>query len=111
MYTWSEAAGELRASRPIAPNSSLELRLSGGRTARYETGQLQTETVSGHTITVIPTTVTTMDSTGRVVSRLRERYSVALATATGGVFESPDTTAGTGWRPTRTFELTAIRLR
>lgn len=111
MYTWNATAGELRASRPLAPNATFEMKLTGGRTSRYETGAAQTETVSGRAIAVIPTTVTTRDSTGKIVSRLRERFAVALATATGGVFESPDTAAAGGWKETRRFELVAIRQR
>jgi hypothetical protein len=107
MYAWD--GRELRPTRHLKPNSSAEFRLSAGRTSLYETGALQTESISGQPIVVIPTTVTTRDSTGRITSRLRERFSVALATATGGIFETPDTSANGGWRVTRRFDLVGIR--
>jgi hypothetical protein len=109
MYAWNATAGELRASRPLAPNVTVEFVLSGGRKARYETGSATKEVIGGQVIDVLQTTVTTLDSLGRAVSRLRERFSVALATATGGVFEAPDMAAQGGWRVTRKFDLVRIR--
>lgn len=109
MYAWD--GRELRATRHLAPNSAAEFRLSGGRISKYETGTPQIDTISGQRITVIPTTVTTRDSTGRVITRLRERFSIALATATSGIFETPDTNGADGWRTTRRFDLMAIRMR
>ena len=57
---------------------------------------------------VVPTTVTTRDTTGRVLRRLRERFAVSLGTAVGGVFEVPDSSQAGGWRVEREFELVRI---
>jgi hypothetical protein len=110
-YNWDEASGTLRAVRLLAANAERVFELSGGRKARYETGSPTSDVVGTQAITVLPTTITTLDSTGRAVSRLRERFAVQLATATRGTFESPDLTAGMGWRETRSFQLVAIRPR
>ena len=76
---------------------------------RYETGAVAEEVIGGLRIAVVATTVTTIDSSGRPKRRLRERYAIGLATATGGVFEVPDATAPDGWRAEQAFELRAIR--
>jgi hypothetical protein len=99
----------------------MENRQANGGLVRFETLEPTVENIpleggsSGASavptpIDVIPTTVTTFDSTGQIVRRLRERFSVALATATGGVFEVPDTTQSSGWRTIQRFELVAIRV-
>ena len=109
LSAWDERTAQLRASRPITGNAVQEIPLAGGSTARYETGPVHTERISDIELNVVPTTVTTRDSTGRVLRRLRERFSIGLATATGGVFEVPDSTLRSGWKTVRAFELTAIR--
>lgn len=109
MYAWDTVTATLRATRPLTANARVEFSLSGGRKARYETGTPTKETIGGRHIDVLPTTVTTLDAEGRAVSRLRERFAISLATATGGVFEVPDMTAPEGWRVTRKFDLVAIR--
>ena len=111
MTTWDERAAQHRPARPLSPGAVLELPQREGAMARFETGVWAVEQVSGIAIDVLPTTVTTRDSTGRVVRRLRERFAPALATATGGVFEVPDDAAPAGWRALRAFELVAIRRR
>ena len=58
---------------------------------------------------VLATTVTTMDTSGREVRRLLERYAVTLTTATGGRFEIPDPDNPTAWRTQQVFELREIR--
>ena len=119
MFNWDERAGVLRPARPLRPGASLEVRQASGTMARFETGAIDTEqipirvganTTSTLPVEILETVVTTTDSTGRVVRRLRERFSAGLATATGGVFEVPDTTQQTGWRVVRRFELIAIRM-
>jgi hypothetical protein len=88
---------------------SLELPRAAGGLVRYETGQRMVDTISGRPFDVLPTTVTTIDSTGRAIRRLRERYALALTTAVHGVFETVDSTATSGWRVTQEFQLVAIR--
>jgi hypothetical protein len=69
---------------------------------------MSVDTVSGRVIPVLVTTVTTLDSLGRPVRRLRERYAIGLATATSGTFEIPDSGTTGVWRPQQMFELRAI---
>ena len=118
MMNWDERAGTLRPARPLGARAVLEIPQANGGRVRYETGDLSVEQIPhqrGPTTTlptavgVLPTTVTTFDSAGRIVRRLRERFSITLATATGGVFEIPDSTQAGGWRVQRRFELVAIR--
>jgi hypothetical protein len=111
MFAWDERTAAFRAVRPLAPGTRLELSLANGGRSVYETAERTVEVISGRSIDVVVTTVTTADSTGRVVQRLRERFSIALATATGGTFEVPDSAHPGGWRTTRAFELVAIRPR
>lgn len=122
MYNWDDRSSTLRPARPVRPGASLDIQQASGGRNRFETGatsverirleQLSTrETVAPIAVEVIATSVTTTDSSGKVVRRLRERFSIALATATGGVFEVPDSTQAGGWRTVRAFDLVAIRRR
>jgi hypothetical protein len=86
-------------------------RQTGGDAVRYETGETVEEKISGRSIPVVHTTVTTSDSAGRPKRRLRERYALSLATATGGTFETPDSNRAGTWRGQRSFELREIRRR
>jgi hypothetical protein len=107
MYSWSDAEGHVPL-RPVAPGARFEKK--GVVTATYETGQRTTDRISGHGFAVIPTTITIRDSaSGQVLRRVRERFSVGLATATGGVFEIPDSTSAGGWRQVQRFELIHLR--
>ena len=118
MLNWDDRSATSRPVRPLGARASLDVPQANGGRVRYETGEATTERInlgpaaSGTptAIDVLPTTVTTLDSTGKVVRRLRERFSIALATATGGVFEVPDSTQSTGWRVVRAFDLVAIRV-
>ena len=118
MMNWDQRSGASRPARPLSARAQLEIVQANGGRVRYETGDAAVERITiGQAATgaptaldVLPTTVTTLDSTGKVVRRLRERFSIALATATGGVFEVPDSTQSNGWRVVRRFELMAIRL-
>ena len=97
----------LRLLRPVGSSMKAEVR---GRVtvATYETAKAHADTISGVVLDVVPTVVTTRDSTGRVLRRLRERFAVSLGTAVGGVFEVPDSTHSSGWRVEREFELVRI---
>ena len=87
-----EPTGQWRSARPLRPFVLMELRQANGVLVAYEAAEPVVERISFERIAsgqkvltdieVIPTTVTTRDSSGKVVRRLRERFSVALATAT-----------------------------
>jgi hypothetical protein len=108
LLAWDTASREWRASRPIAPNRTLDVPTRTG-TARYSTGRAADDTIAGVRVAVVETTVLTIDSTGRTVRRLRERYAPSLGTATWGAFEVPDPLAAGVWRVTQEFRLIAIR--
>ena len=97
----------LRLLRPVGSSMTAEIR---GRAtiATYETATAHADSVSGVVLSVVPTTVTTRDTTGRVLRRLRERFAVSLGTAIGGIFEVPDSSRAGGWRTEREFELVRI---
>lgn len=109
LYAWDSAGGAWRASRPIAPNRSLQ---TGTRTGieTYTTTSAVLEHLGAVTVRAIETTVLTTDSAGRPTRRLRERFAPALGTATWGAFEVPDAAAPGGWRVTQEFRLVAVRV-
>lgn len=109
LYAWDASSQRHRALRPLATGVSMATRSNpGGTSSTFEVIAHGTESIDAHELSVIATIVTTRDSTGRVVRRLRERFSLALATATGGVFETPDSSSATGWRTVQALELTRI---
>lgn len=97
----------LRLLRPVGSSMTAEVR-GRATVATYETAATRADTISGVVVNVVPTTITTRDTTGRVLRRLRERYAVGLGTAVGGVFEVPDSSQANGWRVEREFELVRI---
>ena len=107
MQSWIASEGRLRAARPVAAGELAIPRAAGGA-VRFVASAPERDTVSGIALVVVPTVVTTTDSSGRTIRRLTERFAIELATATRGVFEVPDSTAPGGWRTERAFELTAI---
>jgi hypothetical protein len=109
LYRWEPARSEWTISRPVGPGMSWTSRQPNGAVVRYDTGASARETISGRTVDVVHTTVTTSDSAGRPLRRLRERYAVSLATATGGVFETADSVRAGEWVRQRGFELREIR--
>jgi len=109
LYGWSARREAWVPQRPVGPGMSLTTRSPSGDTVRYSTGTKAQETISGYRLTLVETTVTTVDSLGRPKRRLRERYALSLATATGGTFEAPDPASPGGWRAEQVFELRAIR--
>ncbi len=109
LYRYEPTAGDWAISRPVGPGMVWETRQPGGDRVRYETGARAEETISGLVIAVVPTTILTTDSLGAPKRRLRERYALSLTTATGGVFEVPDSAAAGGWRASQAFELREIR--
>jgi hypothetical protein len=109
LYSWDATQSAWLPQRPVGPRMNLVLDRPNGETVRYETSEAAEEIVGPLRLRVIATTVTTMDATGKARRRLRERYAVGLATATGGIFEVPDPGAATGWRTEQAFELREIR--
>jgi hypothetical protein len=109
LLVWDPALNAHRPLRPLGARMTMEIRGRAGSTSTYVTADAAVETISGLKVDVIPTAVTTRDSTGRLTRRLRERYAHGLATATGGVFEVADSTQPSGWRSTQAFELVRIR--
>jgi hypothetical protein len=110
LYRWEDAGSRWAISRPVGPGMVWTSISANGDTVRFETGAPAQETVSGLPLQVVPTTVTTTDSLGRPKRRLRERYALTLATATGGVFETPDSTAPGAWVARQAFELRRIQV-
>jgi hypothetical protein len=108
-HAWNAATSSFVLQRPVAANKVVVLPGRGGASSKYETGACETERVGAHEIVVFPTVVTTMDSTGKIVRRLRERYAPSLGTATGGIFEVPDPSAPGGWKTQLEFRLVEIR--
>ena len=97
----------LRLLRPVGSRMRAEVR-GRATVATYETATPHADTISGVVLHVVPTTVTTRDTTGRLLRRLRERFAVSLGTAVDGVFEVPDSSRAGGWRVEREFELVRI---
>ena len=100
--TWSP-------QRPIGVRMTIDFVRPNGNRVRYSTDTTSRATIGDRSFTVVHTTVLTMDSTGRPMRRLTERYAPALVTAVGGRFETADSSAVGGWRETQLFELRAIR--
>lgn len=111
LFGWDARRGAWLPQRPVGPGMVLVLSRSNGDTVRYATDSIAYENISGRRLMVLGTTVTTLDSLGRPKRRLRERYALSLATATGGRFEAPDPAAPGGWRTEQEFELREIRPR
>jgi hypothetical protein len=109
LFMWDARSGDWLPRRPVGAGMTMRFPQASGDTVRYSTGALTEEVISGRRLAVVPTTVLTVDSLGRPRRRLRERYSPSLVTATGGVFERPDSAATNGWRVEQAFELRAIR--
>jgi len=108
LFNWDNARQSWSPSRPAAAGMRLSVPRRVGGMVEYETGGMGVDTISGRVIPVLVTTVTTLDSLGRPVRRLRERYAIGLATATSGTFEIPDTATAGIWRPQQVFELRTI---
>jgi hypothetical protein len=113
LFSWNAEGNEWRPQRPVGPGMVMEFLRASGSKVRYEVGGTGQERVPGlraDRVPVVFTTVTTTDSLGRPVRRLRELYAIGLATATAGEFEVPDSTAADGWRVEQRFKLREIRL-
>ena len=109
LEAWSDSTMAFRVLRPVGPGIRLEMPGAGGGAIRYETTSPERDVVNGVELEVIPTTVLTIGADSLPIRRLRERFSVALATATAGVFEMPDSASPGGWRTMEEFRLVEIR--
>ena len=105
LFTFDRATQAWRPQRPTGSGVSLDVAQANGSTLRYTTGARGVATIGDQRIDVVETTVLTVDASGRPTRRLRERFSLAIASAVAGVFEVPDSTAAGGWRETQRFEL------
>ena len=96
LVAYDDSTLDFQPLRPVGPGMTLELPRPDGSRIVYETGRLERDTVGTAVLEVVPTTVTTLDAWGRAIRRLRERYAVAIASATRGTFELPDSVAPYG---------------
>jgi hypothetical protein len=108
LFAWNDSAQVLTPVRPVGARMSMRVRGARGNTLIYETSDTATVAVSDLRIPIVHTTVTTVDSTGKVVRRLRERFALSLATAIDGVFEVPSESSAAGWRVEQEFALVRI---
>lgn len=104
MLTWSRSSERLFPARPLSTGELVLPGPAGGK-VRYVATPREIDSIGGIPYVVVPTVVETFDADGRMVRRLRERFSLDLATATCGVFEVPD---GTTFRAERSFGLVAV---
>jgi hypothetical protein len=96
-------------SRPVGPDMTLTIVKPNGDSVLYETGAMGEDLVSGNAIQVVSTTITTVDARGRPRFRVRERYAVSLATATGGLIENPDPGAAGQWVTKHNYSLKELK--
>lgn len=111
LHEYDEKERAWKAARPLRPGLTLEFKGADGAVkTRFEAHTLAVETISGVSTVVVHTSVLTLEG-GKVVRRLRERFSTGLATATGGVFEKVDPQAPGGFAPQFAFELVNVAPR
>lgn len=108
LFAWNATDQTWRPDRPIEARRELTVTQRSRTVSRFTTDGVGDTTISGYRLPLIQTTIVTMGADGRVTRRLRERYSLPLATALGGTFELPDSTRAGGWRETQRFELIEI---
>ena len=111
LHRWDASREGWTIARPVGPHMTWASSGPHSSLIRYETGAASVDTVAGRRVPVILTTVTTIDSSGRPLRRLRERYALSLATATRGTFEVSDSASAGAWRVQREFVLREIVTR
>ena len=109
LFAWNATEQTWRPDRPIGAHRQLTITQRTGTVSQFTTGDAGDTTIAGYRLPFIHTTIVTLGPDGRVTRRLRERYSLPLATALGGTFEVPDSTRASGWRETQRFELVDIQ--
>lgn len=107
LLAWDTASHALRPIRPIGEGMSLDVPIGRERSS-YSSRSALEQTVSGVRYRVLETVVITRDSTGRQVQRVREFFAPALATATSGVIEVPDSARAGSWRIQTAYKLVRI---
>lgn len=108
LHRWDARRASWTVARPVGPRMTWSTLGPDSTTVRYETDIASEDTIAGRRIPVILTAVTTTDSAGRPLRRLRERYALSLATATRGAFETPDSARPGTWLVQREFVLREI---
>jgi hypothetical protein len=107
LWAWNGDTKTHAARRPLGEGQRVTLSGPRGTQFRYANRAVQEQTISGVQLKVVQVVMVT-DSAGKEIRRLREFYAPALATATSGVFEVPDSTVPGGWRMTTSFKLVRI---
>lgn len=108
LHEWDDRGSQWVAQRPIVPNDSLSIPRPNGDTVLYETGALSEERISGVSLGIVATTVTTRGADGRVRRRLVEGYAPGLLTAVRGEFARPDSAMPGSWIVEQRFHLAGI---
>lgn len=108
MMNWNRELDRLLPSRLLGPGT-LTLPSTSGGSVRFDVEPGRTVDVGTRRVVVLPTVVTTTDSSGKVIRRLTETFAPELATAVGGVFEVPDPSLPGQWRTVQRFTLVSIK--
>jgi hypothetical protein len=108
LYSYDAETRQLRPARPLLPRQRLTIVGPNRTTLLFETDSLDVQMAGGYALDLLFTTVTTSDSSGRVIRRLREAFAPALLTAAEGTFEVPDSAQAGGWRVVSSFRLSDI---
>jgi hypothetical protein len=109
LYRGAAGGKDWSASRPVGPDMTLTVVTANGDTSHYETGALGEDLISGASIQIVTTTITTVDAKGRPRSRVRERYAVSLAAATNGVIETPVPSSPGTWDVKHNYSLKELK--
>ena len=110
LFAWTAATSTWRADRPLGAGMQLSVPQASGAVLEYATSTTGDTTISGVRLGFVRTVITTRDAQGRATRRLTERYAVAIATALGGLFEVPDSSAAGGWRESQRFDLVRVEI-
>ena len=110
LNAWNATTSAWRADRPLGAGMRLSVPQQSGEVLDYETSALGDTTISGHRLAFVRTVITTRDAQGRATRRLTERYALGLATALGGVFETPDSASAGAWHESQRFELVRVEI-
>ena len=108
LFAWNAATNVWRADRPLGAGMRLAVPQASGSVLDYSTSTRGDTTISGVRLSFVNTVIITRDAQGKETRRLRERYSLPIASALGGIFEAPDSTGG--WRETQRFELVRVEI-
>lgn len=110
LFAWVAATNTWRADRPLGASMQLSVPQASGAVLEYATSTTGDTTIAGVRLGFVRTVITTRDAQGRATRRLSERYALAIATALGGLFEVPDSSAAGGWRESQRFDLVRVEI-